>query len=44
MNRTKTSTTPRFDYTLLVLVAILLGFGLVMEFSASYALGIVAME
>jgi cell division protein FtsW len=36
MNRTKT-TQPEFDYVLLVLVAALLGFGLVMLFSASYS-------
>ena len=36
MNRTK-STQPEFDYVLLVLVTALLGFGLVMLFSASYS-------
>lgn len=36
MNRSK-ATQPEFDYVLLVLVAALLGFGLVMLFSASYS-------
>ncbi len=36
MNRSKTAQ-PEFDYVLLVLVAALLGFGLVMLFSASYS-------
>ena len=38
MNRSK-STQPEFDYVFLVLVAALLGFGLVMLFSSSYSIG-----